>query len=58
MKNTIVGVDLAKHVIQVCVVTKNKVVSNEEIAAHDFTAWLARIKPATVVFEACGTSNY
>ena len=32
MKNiTIVGVDLAKDVIQVCVVTQNKVISNTEM---------------------------
>ncbi len=58
MKNTIVGVDLAKRVIQACVVKNNKVVSNEEIAADDFSAWLANMKPTIVVFEACGTSNY
>ncbi|MCK5666743.1 MAG: IS110 family transposase [Thiotrichaceae bacterium] len=58
MKNTIIGVDLAKHVIQACVVKNNKIISNEEIASHDFNAWLAKLKPATVVFEACGTSNY
>ncbi len=38
MKNTIVGIDLAKRVIQACVVKNNKVVSNEEIAADDFIA--------------------
>jgi transposase len=58
MKNTIIGVDLAKHVIQVCTVNANKVDSNEEITANDFTTWLAQTKPCTIVFEACGTSNY
>jgi len=58
MKHTIVGVDLAKDVIQICVVKRNKVISNEEISADEFTAWLAIQKPATLVFEACGTSNY
>lgn len=58
MKNTIIGVDLAKNVIQICVVKNNKVISNKEIQANDFEAWLATSKKATVVFEACATSNY
>lgn len=58
MKNTIAGIDLAKNVIQACVVKNNKVISNEEIAAHDFHAWLVKKTPMVVVFEACGTSNY
>jgi transposase len=24
----------------------------------EFTAWLAKSNPITIVFEACGTSNY
>lgn len=57
MKNTIVGVDLAKQVIQLCVVKNNNVVSNEEIASNEFIARLTLLAPATIVFEACGTSN-
>lgn len=58
MNNTIVGVDLAKHVIQVCIVKQNKIVSNREMSSAQFTSWLANVKPATIVFEACSTSNY
>ena len=58
MKNTIVGVDLAKRVIQVCVYTNKKVRSNTEMTLSQFTHWLANSKPITVIFEACGTSNY
>ena len=36
MKNTIIGVDLAKHVIQICVVKNNNVISNKEIRAYEF----------------------
>lgn len=50
MNNTIIGVDLAKHFIQLCVVTKNKLVSNTEITAQDFTAWLVQSQPAMIVF--------
>ncbi len=58
MKNTIAGVDLAKNVIQVCLVNKNKVISNEELTPQQFMIWLLNAKPATIVFEACAMSNY
>lgn len=58
MNNTIVGVDLAKKVIQVCVFTNKRVHSNTEMTPKEFTCWLVNSKPVTVVFEACGTSNY
>jgi transposase len=32
--------------------------SNTEIAHRDFLTWLFNSKPMTLVFEACGTSNY
>ena len=58
MKKTIVGVDLAKKVIQVCVVQANQIVSNDEMSPAQFTSWLAMAKPAIIVFESCATSNY
>ena len=58
MKSTIVGVDLAKRVIQVCVYANKAVRSNKEMTPNEFTEFLAKSKPMTVVFEACGTSNY
>lgn len=58
MKNTIVGVDLAKDVIQVCVCVNKKVQSNTEMTHHDFLAWLFKTHGTTIVLEACGTSNY
>lgn len=58
MKNTIIGVDLAKEVIQVCTYTNNKVRSNIEMTHNEFLIWLFKIKPTFIVFESCGTSNY
>ncbi|MCF6254260.1 MAG: IS110 family transposase [Thiomicrorhabdus sp.] len=58
MKKTIVGVDLAKKVIQVCVAHNNHIVSNDEMSPEQFTSWLTMAKPAIVVFESCATSNY
>lgn len=57
MENTIVGVDLAKNVIQVCVFTNKKVRSNIEMTPYELTDWLANSKPVTIVFEVCGTST-
>jgi transposase len=58
MNGTVVGVDLAKEVIQVCIYTNKKVHSNSEMTHSEFLTWLFEIKPTTIVFEACGTSNY
>ena len=58
MKNTIVGVDLAKNVIQVCIVKNNEVISNEEVTPEQFMLWLINTKPVTIIFEACSMSNY
>ncbi len=58
MSNTIIGVDLAKRVIQVCVVTTKTLISNEAMSPEKFMTWLTLTKPSTIVFEACATSNY
>lgn len=58
MKPVIVGVDLAKNVIQVCVIKHNKVHSNNEMTPQAFSIWLINHPKARIVFEACGTSNY
>jgi len=58
MKNTTVGVDLAKNVIQVCVYKNRKVLSNTELKHHEFIEWLFNAHSTTIVFEACSTSNY
>ena len=58
MKNTIVGVDLAKNVIQVCVVTRKKVIFNKEMTTENFSVWLSNYQSSVVVFESCATSNY
>jgi transposase len=58
MNNTVVGVDLAKDVIQVCLIKGNKEVSNEEMSYSNFNLWLSTHTSQTIVFEACGTSNY
>jgi len=58
MYRTKVGVDLAKEVIQVCTYRNKIVQSNIEMTPDEFLCWLIKHKPATVIFEACSTSNY
>ncbi len=58
MKKMIVGVDLAKNIIQVCVVKEAEIVSNDGISSEQFASWLALAKPAVIVIESCATSNY
>ena len=58
MYRTKVGVDLAKDVIQVCIYRNKKVQSNIEMTPSEFLCWLINQKPVTIIFEACGTSNY
>ncbi len=58
MHSTIIGVDLAKDVIQVCIVKDTKVLSNKEMIPKEFINWLANYPKAMVVFEACALSNY
>jgi transposase len=58
MNNTMVGVDLAKEVIQVCIYTNQSVHSNKEMTHNEFLLWLFTTQATTLIFEACGMSNY
>ncbi|MCU7938818.1 MAG: IS110 family transposase [gamma proteobacterium symbiont of Bathyaustriella thionipta] len=60
MKNTnTIGVDLAKNIIQVSVVSKNnKELTNKELTRKKFTEFLVKQKPSLVAFEACATAHY
>ena len=56
--NTI-GVDLAKNVLQVSVVTPaNKELSNKKLSRIKFAEFLARQKPGLIAFEACATAHH
>jgi len=58
-KHNTIGVDLAKNVIQVCVVSvSNKELLNKELTRKKFTELLVKQKPALVSFEACATAHY
>ncbi len=56
--NTI-GVDLAKHVIQISVVSSsNKERLNKALTRKKFSEFLAKQKPSLVAFEACASAHY
>ena len=58
-KYNTIGVDLAKNVIQVCVVSAtNKQLANKELTRKKFAEFLIKHKPALVAFEACATAHY
>lgn len=58
-KHNTIGVDLAKNVIQVCVVSvTNKELLNKELTRKKFAEFLVKQKPSLVAFEACATAHY
>ena len=58
-KYNTIGVDLAKNVIQVSVVSAtNKQLANKELTRKKFAEFLIKQKPALVAFEACATAHY
>ena len=56
---TIVGVDLAKHVIQVSVLSRqHRELHNKALTRTKFAEFLAQQKRSVVAFEACATAHY
>jgi len=60
MKNyNTIGVDLAKNVIQISVVSfSNKQLQNKALSRKKFTEFLGKQIPSLVAFEACATAHY
>ena len=57
--STTVGVDLAKNVIQVSVVSaRGKELLNRSLTRRKFAEFLGKQKPALVAFEACATAHH
>ena len=55
----VVGVDLAKNIIQVSVVSPaGKELQNKALTRKKFSEFLARQKPSLVAFEACAMAHY
>jgi transposase len=59
MKDTMIGVDLAKRVFQVhCASMRGEVQFRRKLTRAQFRAFMAQQAPAVVVFEACGSASY
>ena len=55
----VIGVDLAKSVIQVCQLNKfNKMTSNKELSIKRFHQFIAKQPKSLIAFEACGRSHH
>ena len=57
--STTVGVDLAKNVIQISVISgRGKELSNRSLSRKKFAEFLCMQKPSLVAFESCATAHY
>lgn len=59
MNNSVISIDLAKNVFQVCVLNEYRVVVlNKKIKRQDLLKTVSKLEPNRVVMEACYSSNY
>jgi len=59
MKVTLIGIDLAKTIFQVCGVNQlSKKVFNRQLRRNKLLAFLMQHPEATIAMEACSGSNY
>ena len=57
--STTIGVDLAKNVIQVSVLSsRRKELCNRSLTRKKFAEFLGKQKPSLVAFESCATAHY
>ena len=59
MQNSnVIGIDLAKHVIQVCKIDKHgELISNRAISPNKLKELLANSNPSIVAMEGCGACH-
>jgi transposase len=59
MTNSVISIDLAKNVFQVCVLNEHRVaVLNQKVKRQDLLKTVANLEPHRVVMEACYSSNH
>jgi len=57
--SNVIGIDLAKNVIQICIITKHgEIQSNKAVKPAKLKELLAKSKPAIVAMEGCGSCHY
>jgi transposase len=58
MKNSLISVDLAKNVFQVCAMdSEQRITENKKVSRKKLLPTLSQFEPTTVVMEACYTSH-
>ena len=58
-KYSILGIDLAKNVFQICALNQaNKVQFNRKLTRNKFAEFMQQQEPTFVAMEACSSSNY
>jgi len=58
-KHTLIAIDLAKAVFQVCALTStSRIAFNKQLKRRDIAAFMAKQHPTVVVMEACYSSHY
>jgi len=59
LKFNVIGIDLAKNVLQICVISKHgELVSNKMVSRQKLKEILAKSSPSIVGIEGCGSSHY
>lgn len=59
MELKLVAIDLAKHVFQICGLSKSgKVVFNRKLSANKLIEELTKLSPTVVAMEACGSAHH
>jgi transposase len=59
-KHSVIGIDLAKRSIQVCLVNtrSNKVIKNKAVSSNKFLEHLSNVKPCRLFMESCSSAHY
>lgn len=59
MNNSLIGIDVAKHVFQLCCATsQGKMVGKKRLSRESLLTYLVQQPSSRVVMEACGSANY
>jgi transposase len=58
INSTVIGIDLAKTVLQVGVMSNSKLTSNKQVRRASLHSLMANHPPSVVAMEACYSSNY
>jgi len=59
VNNTIIGIDLAKTIFQVCIMSKNiKILGNRAIKRRELESYICRKAKTLIVMEPCAGANY